>query len=40
MIYGWQAILKMALYVLRQGRDALVQMSFEDILSDINERPK
>ena len=40
LISGWKAILKMGLYVLKDGRDQLLTLSFEDILNEITDKPK
>ena len=40
LVSGWKAILKMGLYVLKESQSDLKQMSFEDILNDITEKPK
>ena len=40
MISGWKAILKMGLYVLRDSSSHLLQLSFEEILNEINDKPR
>ena len=37
---GWKAIFKMGLFVLKQHENELLQMSFEQILNFITEKPK
>ena len=37
---GWKAILKMGLFVLRDSSGELLQLSFEEILNEITEKPK
>lgn len=40
LISGWKAILKMGLFVLKDGSEELLMRSFEDILNEITDRPK
>ena len=40
LVSGWKAILKMGLYVLRDSSSVLLQLSFEEILNEITEKPK
>ena len=40
LVSGWKAILKMGLYVLRDSSTTLLQLSFEEILNEITEKPK
>ena len=40
LVSGWKAILKMGLFVLKHDKALLQQMSFEDILNEISEKPK
>jgi len=40
LISGWKAILKMGLFVLKDSSDELLQLSFEEILNEITEKPK
>ena len=40
LVSGWKAILKMGLYVLRDSSAHLLQLSFEEILNEINDKPK
>ncbi len=37
---GWKAVLKMGLFVLKEDSTNLVQLSFEEILSEIADKPK
>mmetsp|Transcript_22434 Transcript_22434/g.27626 ORF Transcript_22434/g.27626 Transcript_22434/m.27626 type:complete len:241 (+) Transcript_22434:2709-3431(+) len=39
LVSGWKAILKMGLYVLRDSSSELLQLSFEEILNEITEKP-
>ena len=40
LVGGWKAILKMGLFVLRDSSGELLQLSFEEILNEITEKPK
>lgn len=40
LVSGWKAILKMGLFVLRDSSGDLLQLSFEEILNEIAEKPK
>jgi len=40
LVAGWKAILKMGLFVLRDSSSELLQLSFEEILNEITEKPK
>jgi hypothetical protein len=40
LVSGWKAVLKMGLFVLKEDSSNLVQLSFEEILSEIAEKPK
>ena len=40
LVSGWKAILKMGLFVLKDGSEELLMRSFEDILHEITEKPK
>jgi hypothetical protein len=40
LVSGWKAVLKMGLFVLKEDSGNLVQLSFEEILSEIAEKPK
>jgi hypothetical protein len=40
LVSGWKAVLKMGLFVLKDDAGNLIQLSFEEILNEISERPK
>ena len=40
LVSGWKAILKMGLFVLKDASGVLLQHSFEDILNEIQEKPR
>ena len=40
LISGWKSVLKMGLFVLKDSSDELLQLSFEEILNEITEKPK
>ena len=40
LVSGWKAILKMGLFVLKDSSGELLQLSFEEILNEITEKPK
>lgn len=40
LVSGWKAVLKMGLFVLKEDSGNLVQLSFEEILNEISEKPK
>ena len=39
LVSGWKAILKLSLYVISSDHEALMQMSFDEILTHISESP-
>lgn len=40
LVAGWKAILKIGLFILKDSSNELLQLSFEDILNEISEKPK
>ena len=40
LVSGWKAVLKMGLFVLKDSSGELLQLSFEEILNEISEKPK
>lgn len=40
LVSGWKAVLKMGLFVLKEDSPNLMQLSFEEILNEISEKPK
>ena len=40
LVSGWKAVLKMGLFVLKDSSGELLQLSFEEILNEITEKPK
>ena len=40
LVSGWKAILKLGLFVLKDSSEDLLQLSFEEILNKITEKPK
>ena len=40
LVAGWKAILKIGLFILKDSSNELLQLSFEEILNEISEKPK
>ena len=40
LVSGWKAVLKMGLFVLKNSKANLMNLSFEEILNEITEQPR